>query len=126
MSVFQLDGEGNDLSDPANVRYFLMSSLPHAAGTGPGICQQNRNPLVPNPVMRALLGDMDQWVSSGTEPRRWRATPAGTCARCRRERTTTATPVARRSISRQHGPIESRRATRGRPFRSAIRRTSRT
>jgi alpha/beta hydrolase family protein len=68
MSVFQLDGEGNDLADPANVRYFLMSSLPHGAGSGPGICQQNRNPLGPNPVLRALLVDLDQWVTSGTEP----------------------------------------------------------
>ena len=60
MSVFQLDGEGNDLSDPQGVRYFLMSSLPHGAGTGPGICQQNRNPLAPNRVMRALLVDLDE------------------------------------------------------------------
>jgi alpha/beta hydrolase family protein len=68
MAVFQLDGEGKDLSDPSNVRYFLMSSLPHAAGTGPGICQLNRNPLVPNPVIRALLVDLDQWATAGTEP----------------------------------------------------------
>ena len=68
MSVFQLDGDGNDLADAPNVRNFLMSSLPHGAGTGPGICQQDRNPLTPNPVMRALLGDLDQWVTSGTEP----------------------------------------------------------
>ncbi len=39
-----------------------------SAGSGPGVCQQNRNPLVPNPVLRALLVDLDQWVSSGTEP----------------------------------------------------------
>jgi hypothetical protein len=68
MSVFQLDGEGNDLPDPANVRYFLMSSLPHGGASGPGICQQNRNPLVANPTLRALLVDLDQWVSAGTEP----------------------------------------------------------
>src|SRR5262249_151804 len=65
---FQLDGAGNDLSDPPNVRYFLMSSLPHGPGMGPGICQQNRNPLAPNPVLRALLVDLDQWVTAGTEP----------------------------------------------------------
>jgi hypothetical protein len=68
MSVFQLDGEGNDLPDPANVRYFLMSSLPHGGASGPGICQQNRNPLVANPTLRALLVDLDQWVSAGSEP----------------------------------------------------------
>jgi len=68
MAVFQLDAEGNDLPDPANVRYFLLSSLPHGAGSGPGICQQNRNPLTPNPMLRALLVNLDQWVSSGAEP----------------------------------------------------------
>jgi hypothetical protein len=68
MAVFQLDGERNDLADPANARNYLMSSLPHGAGTGPGICQQNRNPLVPNPALRALLMDLDQWVTAGTEP----------------------------------------------------------
>jgi hypothetical protein len=71
MSVFHLDSAGKDLSDPPNVRYYLMSSLPHSPGigpTGPGICQQNRNPLVANPVLRALLVDLDNWVSKGTEP----------------------------------------------------------
>ena len=71
MSVFHLDSDGKDLSDPLNVRYYLMSSLPHSPGlgpTGPGICQQNRNPLVANTVLRALLVDLDQWVSNGMEP----------------------------------------------------------
>jgi hypothetical protein len=48
-----------------------MSSLPHGGGvpsTGPGICQQNRNPLVANPVLRALLADLDEWVSAGVDP----------------------------------------------------------
>jgi hypothetical protein len=71
MSVFHLDSTGKDLSDPPNVRYYLMSSLPHSPGigpTGPGICQQNRNPLVANTVLRALLVGLDNWVSKGTEP----------------------------------------------------------
>jgi hypothetical protein len=71
MAVFQLDSNRNDLPDPANARYYLMSSLPHGGGvpsTGVGICQQNRNPLVANSVLRALLVDMDQWVSSRTPP----------------------------------------------------------
>lgn len=62
------DSEGNDLPEPPNVRYYLMSSLPHAAGSGPGICQQPRNPLVPNPVLRALLVALDGWVVRGSEP----------------------------------------------------------
>jgi hypothetical protein len=68
MSSFHLDSEGNDLPDPPNVRYYLMSSLPHGAASGPGICQQNRNPLVPNTVLRALLVALDAWVTSGKEP----------------------------------------------------------
>lgn len=71
MSVFHLDSSGNDLPDPPNVRYYLLSSLPHSAGIGPtgrGICQQPRNTLVANPVLRALLVAMDRWVSSGQEP----------------------------------------------------------
>ena len=68
MSVSQLDGSGKDLADPPNVRSYLMSSLPHGPGTGPGICAQPRNPLGPNPVMRAILGDLDEWVSTGKKP----------------------------------------------------------
>lgn len=71
MSVFHLDSAGKDLPDPPNVRYYLLSSLPHSAGigpTGPGICQQNRNPLVANSVLRAFLVDMDEWVSRRQTP----------------------------------------------------------
>jgi hypothetical protein len=50
------------------VRYYLMSSLPHGAGTAAGICQQPQNPLVPGPVLRALTIDMDEWISGGIEP----------------------------------------------------------
>jgi len=70
-SVLHLDPFGNDLSDPHNVRYYLLSSLPHSVGfgpTGPAICQQNRNPLVANPVMRALLVNLDEWVSRHRQP----------------------------------------------------------
>jgi hypothetical protein len=70
-AVLQVDPNGNDLPDPTNVRYFLMSSLPHGGGvpaTGRTICQQALNPLVANTVLRALLVDLDQWVSSGTPP----------------------------------------------------------
>jgi hypothetical protein len=69
MSVFQLDSAGRDLPDPPNVRYFLMSSLQHSSGSnGFGICQQPRNPLNANVVLRALLVDMDEWVSKGKQP----------------------------------------------------------
>jgi hypothetical protein len=57
-----------DLPDPPNTRLYLMSSLPHGAGTNPGICQQFQNPLGPYPVLRALLMDLDDWVTNGTTP----------------------------------------------------------
>jgi hypothetical protein len=61
---------GNDLEleDTPNVRYYLMSSLPHAPGITAGICQQPQNPLTPAPVLRALLVDLDQWATNGTLP----------------------------------------------------------
>ena len=33
-----------------------------------GICQQPQNPIRPDPVLRALLLDLDDWVSTGREP----------------------------------------------------------
>jgi hypothetical protein len=72
MAVGLVDATGNDFAnEPANVRSYLLSSLPHQGGfgaAGRGICQQERNPLVANAVLRALLVAMDQWVSTGTEP----------------------------------------------------------
>jgi hypothetical protein len=67
-SLLHTDTLGNDLADPPNVWFYFLSSLPHAAATGPGICAQPRNPLVPNPVLRALLVALDESVSSGKEP----------------------------------------------------------
>ncbi|HWX26812.1 MAG TPA: alpha/beta hydrolase domain-containing protein [Steroidobacteraceae bacterium] len=66
------DGQGHDLDlDKAgNVRYYLFSSFPHGAGTAQGICQQPQNPLAPNQLLRALLLDLDDWVSTGREPPR--------------------------------------------------------
>jgi hypothetical protein len=72
MAVAAVDEAGADLRDePSEVRSYFIASLPHQGGigtTGRGICQQNRNPLVANAVLRALLVTMDQWVSIGTEP----------------------------------------------------------
>ena len=70
-SLLHTDTRGNDLRDPRNVRFYLFSSLPHSAGigpTGPGICQQPRNPVVANPGLRALLVALDEWVSEGKKP----------------------------------------------------------
>ena len=69
-SLLTTDTRGHDLEleDTPNVRYYLMSSLPHAAGTAPGVCQQPQNPLNASAVLRALTVDMDEWVTNGTLP----------------------------------------------------------
>ena len=70
-SLLHTDTRGEDIADPPNVRVYLFSSLPHGAGfgpTGPGICQQPRNPIVANAGLRALLVALDDWVSAGKEP----------------------------------------------------------
>jgi len=65
-----IKGRDLDLDDLANVRYYMFSSVPHGAGsaTSRGICQQFLNPLVGNPVLRALLVDLDDWVTTGRKP----------------------------------------------------------
>jgi len=67
-----IKGRDLDLDDLANVRYYLFSSVPHGAGAAAskGICQQFLNPLVGNPVLRALLVDLDEWVSTDRAPPR--------------------------------------------------------
>ncbi len=67
-SLLHTDTLGNDLVDPPNVRFYFLAGLPHAGGIGRGICAQLRNPLLPNPVLRALLVALDVFVSSGMEP----------------------------------------------------------
>jgi hypothetical protein len=69
-SMMQTDSKGSDLDlgKVENVRYYLLSSLPHGGGQGPGICAEPRNTLRPNAALRALLVDLDAWVSKGTAP----------------------------------------------------------
>jgi len=69
-SMLTTDGQGHDLDlrSVDDVRYYQISSLPHGAGSGPGICQQPRNPLVADPFLRALLVDLDAWVTKGKRP----------------------------------------------------------
>ena len=67
-SLLHTDTLGNDLPDPANVRFYLLSSLAHFASTDPGICQQPGNPLIPNAGLRALLVALDEWVTRDKTP----------------------------------------------------------
>jgi Alpha/beta hydrolase domain len=68
-SLFHTDTLGHDLLfDPPGVRNYLFSSLPHSPAAGPGICEQSRNPVSPGPGLRALLVDLDDWISHRREP----------------------------------------------------------
>jgi len=72
MAVALVDSKGKDLTNvPANVRNYFISSIHHAGAFGQGgkgICQQPRNALTPNAILRAMLVNMDEWVSKGVEP----------------------------------------------------------
>jgi hypothetical protein len=68
-SLLHTDTRGHDLVfDPPGVRTYLFSSLPHSPAAGPGICEQSRNPLSPAPGLRALLVDLDDWITRRTPP----------------------------------------------------------
>ena len=68
-SLAHTDTLGHDLLfDAPGVRTYLFSSLPHSSSTGAGICEQGRNPLSPAPGLRALLTDLDDWISRRAEP----------------------------------------------------------
>jgi hypothetical protein len=70
-ALAHLDSEGRDLPDAKDVRVYLVAGRPHGDGvpvSGPGICQESRNPLVGNPALRALLAALDAWAADGVEP----------------------------------------------------------
>jgi hypothetical protein len=64
-----------DLTEPANVRSFIMSSTQHSAPPLPlpaqqpfGACQQQSNPNPHTWTVRALLTALNAWIKDGTEP----------------------------------------------------------
>ena len=70
-ALAHVDTEGRDLMDAKDVRIYLIAGRPHGDGvpvSGPGICQEPRNPLVGNPALRALLAALDAWTAEGVEP----------------------------------------------------------
>jgi hypothetical protein len=69
-SLLHTDTKGNDLPDPANVRFYLLSGLQHGTGnySERGVCQQFTNGTASEPALRALLVALDQWVSKKIEP----------------------------------------------------------
>ncbi|PTQ96706.1 hypothetical protein C8P68_104194 [Mucilaginibacter yixingensis] len=67
-SLLHSDLNGNDLPDPANVRFYLLSGMQHGRGHGKGVTQQLQNPTRPDAVLRALFVDLDEWVTKNIAP----------------------------------------------------------
>jgi hypothetical protein len=69
-SLLHTDTQGNDLPDPENVRYYLLSGLSHGVGdiTDRKKSQQLTNGVSPHAAHRALLLALNEWVSEGTKP----------------------------------------------------------
>ncbi len=69
-SLLHTDTQGNDLPDPATVRFYLVSGAQHGTGnaTSRGTCQQFQNPTNAEPLLRALFVALDDWVTKGIAP----------------------------------------------------------
>ncbi|GAB3030875.1 alpha/beta hydrolase domain-containing protein [Spirosoma pulveris] len=69
-SLLHTDSRGNDLPDPDNVRFYLISGAQHGTGneTSRGTCQQFQNPTNGEPALRALFMALDDWVTKGIAP----------------------------------------------------------
>ena len=70
-SLVHTDPRGHDIPGHENVRVYLLSSLQHndaAAALEGGVPRYPLNPLPANPVLRALLAALDEWVTKGVLP----------------------------------------------------------
>ncbi len=72
-SLIHTDVNGTrDIEPPADSRIYFVSSGPHAFGPMPPVKAEGaaalNNPVQRNPIIRALLKDLDQWVVDGTPP----------------------------------------------------------
>jgi hypothetical protein len=71
-SMLTTDGQGHDLdlTKTPEVRYYVLASFQHGTGSGTseGICRQLQNPLNFDWAQKAVLVDLDEWVSNGTPP----------------------------------------------------------
>jgi Alpha/beta hydrolase domain len=72
-SLLTTDPTGTrDLALPANSRVFLISGTQHGGGAGlrpnKGVCANLSNPHNPTPAMRALVADMEEWLTKGIAP----------------------------------------------------------
>jgi hypothetical protein len=72
-SLIHTDVTGTrDIEPPADSRIYFVSSGPHAYGPFPPVKAEGaaglNNPVNRNPITRALLKDLDQWVVDGVAP----------------------------------------------------------
>ena len=69
-SLLHTDTKGDDLPDPPNVRFYLVSGAQHGVGNieTRGVCQQLTNGNEAEPLLRALLVALDEWVTHGIPP----------------------------------------------------------
>jgi alpha/beta hydrolase family protein len=74
-SLNVVDGRGNAVSIPNNVRLYLLSSLQHGGNNPPrnfpgesGSCENPTNPVYHGPTLRALLSALDAWADKGVKP----------------------------------------------------------
>lgn len=72
-SLVHTDTQGNDLSQPDNVRIYFWSSSQHFAPVAKespqyGPCQLLSNVVPTSPFFRAILDALDKWATSGTPP----------------------------------------------------------
>jgi hypothetical protein len=63
---------GLDVAQPSNVRNYFIASAQHGNGASPGAapstCTHTTSIVDPNPVLRALYVQMENWVASNTAP----------------------------------------------------------
>jgi hypothetical protein len=74
-SLNVVDGRGNAVPVPNNVRLYLLSSLQHGGNNPPrsfpgesGACENPTNPVYHGPTLRALLMALDAWADKGVKP----------------------------------------------------------
>jgi alpha/beta hydrolase family protein len=74
-SLNVVDGRGNAVPIPDNVRLYFLSSLQHGGNNPPrrfpgdkGMCENATNPVYHGPTLRALLMALDAWADKGVKP----------------------------------------------------------
>ncbi|MEO8938769.1 MAG: alpha/beta hydrolase domain-containing protein [Burkholderiaceae bacterium] len=73
LSLMVTDPTGNALTNlPTNVRLYEETGAPHSPSNGvPGsisLCKLQSNPIDYSAISRAMVVDMDQWITAGVDP----------------------------------------------------------